>query len=170
MFIRSKVSNKVNSDHQSYQVFHCDQSWKVVGPVLNQDPSSVHILTSSIVSTFLLPKTWIQIKTEVRWRSSDQLFHLRSKLSIQFIYSTFLFADIFVPLLFALLLPFTYNLSAATSFLSVPCVFFCHLKAIWMTLCLNFRRHTNENSLRDSRLPVLSQGVRVQEKKERKQK
>lgn len=42
-----------------------------------------------------------------------------------------------------------------------------HWKALWSHLALSFRRHTNKKTVSDSRLRVSSEGVRVQEKKER---
>lgn len=172
MFIRSKMSDEMNSDHNikylrcfaHYYIFLCDHSQKVVGPVLMQWMFSL-VLYSPLF--FYRRHRFVKIikKTEMWWRISDQLCHLRSKLSNLIIRSTFLFADVFNPLLFALLLPFTSNLSAAISFS-------CHLKAIWISLCLNFCRHSNENGLRLSLThgwEFCLRGFECKEKNERQQ-
>lgn len=130
-----------------YYIFHCDHSQKVVGPVFRTG-SPVQVLNSSIFSTFLLPKTEIE-KTEMWWSNSDQTIRLGSKLSNLMIHYKlfYLLTSLFHSSLHFHCL-FTYNLSATISFLYAPTAFSCHLKALWITLYLNFFRHTNENCFR----------------------
>lgn len=93
------------------------------------------------------------------WCSSERLFHLSSKL-FYLLTPEFRSSLHFYCLLLC-------NLSAAMFCLYAPNVFSPPLESSLSHLTLSFRHHANKKAVSDSRLRVSSEGLRVQEKKER---